>query len=47
MNQMKVLKKLILQDGVEVDIDECLQDISGDLAKSRKEMIKVIQKKLR
>jgi len=38
---------LILQDGVEVDIDDCLQDILGDLGKSRNEMIKVIQKKLK
>lgn len=38
---------IILQDGTEVDIDDCLQDLSSDFVKSRSEMIKVIQKKLK
>lgn len=38
---------IIMQDGIEIDIDDCLQDLSSDLVKSRSDMIKVIQRKLK
>lgn len=38
---------LVLQDGTKINIDDCIQDIIDDLIKSKNEMIKVIQKKLK
>lgn len=38
---------LVMQDGTEINIDDCLQNLLEDLIKSKNEMIKVIQKKLR